>query len=366
MKVEQETPFKLIANCIPVKGAKRSSICDLHRGSIQLIPNDLYELIKKHEGNTIKEIKKEYNHKYDTIIDEYFEFLIEHEFIFFTTTPELFPKMPMEWQSPNEITNAIIDIGRSYKYDIFKVLDGLTNINCKHVEFRFFRKIDLDEIETIVKHLNTIKSSVLSIDFTIPFSKDFDKKKMQDFMYNFPRVCSFRFYSAPEKKFVLPIENKRGYIIYSNQVLKNEKCCGLIDPGLFSVNIKTFTESLKHNSCLNGKISINIDGNIKNCPSMKKSFGHIDKNTFEEVLENKNYKKYWSINKNQIETCKDCEFRYVCTDCRAYVETPQNTFSKPLKCGYDPYKNTWEDWDKNPLKQETINYYGLETLDNIA
>ncbi|WP_281171948.1 hypothetical protein [Aquimarina latercula] len=34
--------------------------------------------------------------------------------------------------------------------------------------------------------------------------------------------------------------------------------------------------------------------------------------------------------------------------------------------GYDPYKNTWEDWDKNLLKKETINYYGLETLDNIA
>ena len=34
--------------------------------------------------------------------------------------------------------------------------------------------------------------------------------------------------------------------------------------------------------------------------------------------------------------------------------------SKPLKCGYNPYTNEWADWSTNPLKQETIEYYGIE------
>ena len=80
------------------------------------------------------------------------------------------------------------------------------------------------------------------------------------------------------------------------------------------------------------------------------------------MLENSDLKKYWFINKDKISVCQDCEFRHVCTDCRAYIENPEDLYSKPLKCGYDPYANVWEDWTINPLKQSTIAYYNLENL----
>jgi len=73
-------------------------------------------------------------------------------------------------------------------------------------------------------------------------------------------------------------------------------------------------------------------------------------------------KKYWNITKDQIDICKDCEFRHICTDCRAYIEDPKNIYSKPLKCGYNPYTNDWSDWSANPLKQRTIEYYGMQEL----
>jgi hypothetical protein len=62
--------------------------------------------------------------------------------------------------------------------------------------------------------------------------------------------------------------------------------------------------------------------------------------------------------------CKDCEFRYICTDCRAYLEDPYNEYSKPLKCGYDPYTGEWSEWSTNPLKQAAIKYYGMEETVN--
>lgn len=49
----------------------------------------------------------------------------------------------------------------------------------------------------------------------------------------------------------------------------------------------------------------------------------------------------------------------ICTDCRAYVEDPEDILSKPLKCGYNPYTAEWSEWSSNPLKQKTINFYGL-------
>ena len=70
------------------------------------------------------------------------------------------------------------------------------------------------------------------------------------------------------------------------------------------------------------------------------------------------------IKKENIDSCKDCEFRNICTDCRAYIEVPSNYHSKPLKCGYNPYTNVWEEWSTNPLKQMAIEHYGMQHLVN--
>lgn len=95
---------------------------------------------------------------------------------------------------------------------------------------------------------------------------------------------------------------------------------------------------------------------------MTESFGNIRDTTLKQAIEKPGFKKYWNITKDQISVCKDCEFRHICTDCRAYLEDPEDSFSKPLKCGYNPYTCEWEEWSLNPLKQKAIAYYGLLDL----
>ena len=90
---------------------------------------------------------------------------------------------------------------------------------------------------------------------------------------------------------------------------------------------------------------------------MKESYGNIKDTTLEEVLNKKGFKKLWTIHKDKIKVCQDCEFRHICTDCRAYREDPEDIYSKPLKCGYSPYTNEWEEWSTNPLKQKAIKHY---------
>ena len=92
--------------------------------------------------------------------------------------------------------------------------------------------------------------------------------------------------------------------------IPNNTLCGKISQANFSINIKHFTEAQKHNSCLNHKISIDVNGNIKNCPSMQKSYGNINDTTLTQALNKKGFKDNWYITKDQIEVCKDCEFRY--------------------------------------------------------
>lgn len=357
-----EEVFKLTQNCIPVRGANRSVICDLHRNTYDIIPNDLYDILVSHEEKTLNDLKAHFENKYDNIIDEYFEFLLEHEYVFFTNTPEWFPKLSREWSYPFEVSNAIIDINENSQFDIYEVLEQLEKINCKHVEFRFYDFISLDDIKNIILFLDKMESIISSIGIAIPYNLDKTKSDYLEVIKTLPRVSYLIVYSAEIREFVQPLRGKTGYVIFTEAKIENEKCCGIIDSSYFISNIKIFTESLKHNSCLNRKISVSVNGEIKNCPSMFQSFGNIKDTSLKYALAHKDFKKYWNVTKDQIEVCKDCEFRYICTDCRAYKENPEDDYSKPLKCGYNPYTNAWEEWSTNPIKQQAVAYYGMQNL----
>ena len=61
----------------------------------------------------------------------------------------------------------------------------------------------------------------------------------------------------------------------------------------------------------------------------------------DDVCKMDEFRMLWNINKDKIDVCKDCEFRYICTDCRAYIKDKRDIYSKPLKCNYDPYTATF-------------------------
>ena len=95
---------------------------------------------------------------------------------------------------------------------------------------------------------------------------------------------------------------------------------------------------------------------------MTQNYGNIRDTTLKQAMSHPDFKKYWNIKKDDITKCKDCEFRYICTDCRVYIDDSEDIYSAPLKCGYDPYTGVWEDWSTNPLKQKAIEYYGMQDL----
>ena len=53
--------------------------------------------------------------------------------------------------------------------------------------------------------------------------------------------------------------------------------CGTVSPHNFDINKQHSFESLKFNSCLNKKVSIDVNGGIKNCPSIQNVYGNIYK-----------------------------------------------------------------------------------------
>ncbi len=347
--------FKLFANCKIVIGAKNASICDLQRGNIYSIPKELGAfLLKSKNKKTLRFIEDKFKNDKETIL-EYLAYLEKNEIGFWTDEPERFPELNTEWKSPEQINNAIIELEKLEENEIIKIVVALKNLLCKHIELRFYKNNSLDRIDLFMRL--SINSTIRSVIIYIPYSSSLILNNANDLIVKYPQISFIILHSCDK---IDLIKNLNPKIKLTSRKIDSRHHCGTIDPKLFSIKLPVFMESLKFNSCLNKKLSIDINGDIKNCPSMPKSYGNIKTDDIETTASSNVFKKSWSIHKDLISTCKDCEFKYVCTDCRAYLEDPKNQLSKPLKCGYDPYKGVWENWSKNPLKQKVKEYYHIE------
>ncbi len=354
--------FKLFANCIPVKGIKKKIVLDLQRHSYIYIPDELYEILVQFPDKSVKEIKAQYENKYDDVIEQYFDVLIKNELGFITDKPELFPDLSLDWHYPFEISNAIIDYSDISEYNLEEVLFQVGKLNCKFVQIRFFNAPSLLFVNETLTSLNRTKSNIIGVDLLIKYSKGKSHKNYLQLYKNHGRINNLVVHSSPLGKSIEKPKKNCHYIHLTDKI-DSARHCGIVNKKLFTINIKNYSESHLFNSCLNGKISIDCQGHIKNCPSMTESFGNIQNTTLTHALGKESFKKYWGITKDQIDGCKDCEFRYVCTDCRAYTERNNMSdaidLSKPLKCGYNPYTNKWSDWSTNPLKQSAIVHYAF-------
>lgn len=360
-------PYRLNPNALLVKGSERSTVCDPERSTFHIIPNSLYQILAENKTGEIDQIKAKYaenDPEISQIIQEYFDMLIEKDLIFFTNFPQYYTDLSMEWDYPAHISNAIIDFRDQNTEAFFIAAPQLEAQLTRFIQLRFFGPIAPDTIEKMMQAID--ESIIESIEIIAPFQSFNDQDKWFYLLKTYPRIAYFQFYGSPDYKEVTKENHKsRGQIFTVKNALTSETHCGVIASHYFTVNIPTFTESQHHNTCLNRKISIDKDGYIKNCPSMLHHFGHISETKLEDVIKNPEFTKYWNIKKDDISKCKDCEFRHICTDCRAYLENPEDLHSAPLKCGYNPYTCQWEDWSTNPLKQKAIEHYNLtELMDN--
>ena len=357
--MKQHSFFKFFSNCIIVKGINRSLILDLQRDLYVTIPDTMEEVINLFNKKTsIEDVNNIYSFENKSIIDEYIKFLIDSDFGFITDFNEfdLFINIDTKFEKPSIISNCIIEFSNDLSC-VSKSIEELHSFNCESLQLVSYSQIEIEDLKIILKYTNG--PSLRSVELILKYSPE-----LLEFIgvinENYLKVTSLTIHSSKKIK-----ESKEKYsfsVTYLNNEINSFLHCGIVDSQYFNINKDKVLESLHHNSCLHKKISIDKDGNIKNCPSMVQSFGNIKDTTLEEALNHKDFKKYWNISKDQIEVCKDCEFRHICTDCRAYIEEPDNQYSKPLKCGYNPYTNVWEEWSTNPLKQKAIEYYGMQEL----
>ncbi len=336
----------LFANCIPVKGARKSTIIDLGRRDYYEIGNDYVELLEELEKKPAHEVFTGFSpsEMKDSIVP-FADFLISNELGHFTSEKGKFPKITFGWDHHSPIKNAIIDISNK-SHNLSKVFTELDELGTEHLQIRFYRIASLEEIENIAKLASTFE--FYSVEIIAQFDQEVSQG-LDKILNENPILTLFTFTSSPELKFENKYANPdvdttviTSKVIHTTQEVNSCEACGIINLRSMTIpHMKDYAEMQHFNGCLNRKISIDVEGEIRNCPSMKKSFGNHENVSLIDALKQEEFKEKWSITKNQIDICKECEYRYICTDCRAYTADANDPLSKPLKCSYDPFTGVW-------------------------
>lgn len=356
----KEKPILVIYSSLYfVDGYTKTMVIDVQREKSYQLPNFLASIIQELNGKDAFDYVAGLSEDDKLTFNDYLFFLLDKEIIFFTSMAlkDAFPEISKEFDLPYTVTNIIIDVtGISLPHLKEVFFKSMGHMGIQAVQLRGY-SVDLYKIFDFFEYTR-IKDIELVLYDTEPI-KDFDYKKLDHAGIFCVYVSIEELEPVIKEAFLDDV-----YVVCTANVSQSQikNSCGVVGVENFMYNQQFYLESLSHNTCLNRKISIDINGDIKNCPSMPQSFGNIKDTTLEEALNHPDFKKYWNIKKDDITKCKDCEFRYICTDCRAYIEDPDDIYSAPLKCGYDPYTGEWEEWSTNPLKQKAIQFYGMEDL----
>jgi radical SAM protein with 4Fe4S-binding SPASM domain len=112
----------------------------------------------------------------------------------------------------------------------------------------------------------------------------------------------------------------------------------------YNIQESTIQFNKHKNSCWGSVIAFTSDGKIRPCIHSQIEIGDIERDLDDTDILFEKMEPYWRYNKDKVQRCQDCEFRYVCFDCReiAMRKSGEMDAFNPL-CNYNPYTGEWEE-----------------------
>lgn len=335
----QKQVLKKMTTCKLVKGYAQSLIYDLQNNEYFCIPNELYDILCTSEGKSLCDIEKSYGAEDMDVINNCIDFLLGKDIVFFCDkeNENNFSDLDLNWQTPTILENFILDVDNESQHDYNLIIENLSDFLLKVLQIRFFTLLDIFELEKIIDLVE--KSNIQMVELIVKDNPKATQKDWEKLIDTCVKIMYITVYDSTKNEI---IQYKQGTLLYTTEKVVSHNDCGIISRNIFACNMNLFCESQKYNSCLNKKASIDVNGTIRNCPSMPKSFGHYKNTSLDDIVRTPEFQEYWKLNKDHIKVCQDCEYRYMCTDCRAYLKNPNDIHSQPAKCTYNPYIAKWE------------------------
>lgn len=345
----------LFADCVPVKGHTASAIYDLTRGKISTFPSEYFPLFELFRTQRLGALLDTFAENERANLHDFVGFLFGNEYATFVDDLAPFLEIPSTWDAPCSIQNAIVDVNTQH-HDYRRIISDLDVLGCEHLQVRSYSPLfaisDVVELARLCQ--GTSIQALQAIILHDPMSSDDDYVSA---VTSNRILASLVVHSANQNRRIRIDHGAQGTsadlvaveIEMTTKKLESALDCGSISKKeLLRPSTSTFNELRHFNGCLNRKISVDENGQVRNCPAMGKSFGDHRSVVLSDIVAAPSFQRAWRARKDEIKVCQDCQYRYACTDCRAFLEDPGTDDSKPLKCGYDPYADSWTDWRERP------------------
>lgn len=267
-----------------VKGYKRYSVLNFHRNTIKCMPNVPH---KKQSGIELN-----------------------------------------RWENPHKIYTSVIFIKKIDKLQLY--LLQLNSMGCVRVTIVYGGKLPdiyrlLQILEQHVEYYELIISNPIDIDFDrLSFTNKCG-------LFVICRYATNAVYKALDvSSYVVTTTESADYFF---QYSWNSKTS-------MRINFPLYREAQDYNTYYNRKIFIDVNGFVSNSWKGKK-YGVLSIELLRDLVEDKVFTSLWHVNKDKIDVCKDCEFRYVCTDPRLPKQRENGEWYYESECPYNPYLGKW-------------------------
>ena len=121
----------------------------------------------------------------------------------------------------------------------------------------------------------------------------------------------------------------------------------LLEPS-FEAHAETIAHYASGHSCLLGRIAVTELGDVLPCIFTRNHpVGNVlVSRALSPIVRGQALRQIWGATKDQVMVCRDCEYRYVCFDCRPLSEAAAAGKAGYLhapypRCTYNPYTGEW-------------------------
>ncbi len=318
-------------NVYPSIGYLRTFYLDPERNDIMVAPTIVAKVLEQNSGGSFKEIENDLKKLNIKDAQDYTQELFENEIYIECANSELdfFPDVSLNWDFPSIISNAILEVNATVK-NFSKIIERVNQeLFCDYFLLVFRDKMEEVETEDLVKYISS--STIRSIEIVAPveivnwvedhFS---DEKRLVQITYC---GCQSNDSSSTKVKYL------------KNSIELNQVWEQAIDKMLNSHC--HILEAHSYHTYFNRKLYIGLEGEIKNSPSSKRTFGNITECNLRDVCTSNSFQELWKVNKDSCDVCKDCEFRYMCIDNRIPIQRAKDEWYFKKECNYNPYICKW-------------------------
>lgn len=163
---------------------------------------------------------------------------------------------------------------------------------------------------------------------------------MNDNYYDIDATKEFIFKitgNIPKIDLIRNVGEDKGYLLPPTKCISNKR----MKANFKGISKNEYIKNISGNSCWQGKMNITCDGYISPCimgeAFINKNY-NVRKISIDKIIEEYLIVDFWSVSKDKIEVCKECEYRYVCNDCRPICVDKNNFYAKDKNCNYNPKK----------------------------